>query len=106
MKTNFTALVEEFMSNAASLATEVFFAFDNRQIEEEHFNRYMQAYDTITQANVDHLSLIITDAELVDVIARAAISMSTHNDIYFNSAYDLYYTTFVEMQELIGNENK
>lgn len=106
MKTNFIALVEEFMSNAASLATEVFFAYDNRQIEEEHFVRYMQTYDTIRQANVDHDSLIITDAELVDIICGAAISMRSHNDIYYNSAYDLYYTTFVEMQELIGNDNK
>lgn len=106
MKTNFTALVEEFMSNAASLATEVFCAYEYRQIEDEYFNRYMQAYDTIRQANVDHASLIITDAELVDVIGGAAISMRSRNDIYFNSAYDLYYTTFVEMQELIGNDNK
>ena len=106
MKTNFTALVEEFMTNAASLATEVFFAYDNRQIEEEHFANYMKAYDTIRQANVDHVSLIITDAELVDIICGAAISMRSHNDIYYNSAYDLYYTTFVEMQELIGNDNK
>lgn len=106
MKTNFIVLVEEFMSNAASLATEVFFAYDNRQIEEEHFVRYMQTYDTIRQANVDHDSLIITDAELVDIICGAAISMRSHNDIYYNSAYDLYYTTFVEMQELIGNDNK
>ena len=106
MKTNFTALVEEFMSNAASLATEVFFAYDNRQIEEEHFVRYMQTYDTIRQANVDHVSLIVTDAELVDIICGAAISMRSHNDIYYNSAYDLYYTTFVEMQGLIGNDNK
>ena len=106
MKTIFIALVEEFMSNAASLATEVFFAYDNRQIEEEHFVRYMQTYDTIRQANVDHDSLIITDAELVDIICGAAISMRSHKDIYYNSAYDLYYTTFVEMQELIGNDNK
>ena len=106
MKTNFTALVEEFMSNAASLATEVFFAYDYRQIEEKHFIRYMKAYDTIKQANVDHFSLIITDAELVDIICGAAISMRAHNDIYFNSAYDLYYTTFVEMQKLIDNDNK
>jgi hypothetical protein len=103
MKTNFTALVEEFMSDAASLATEVFFAYDNRQIEEEHFIRYMKAYDTIKQANVDHASLIITDAELADVIGGATISMRAHNDIYYNSAYDLYYNTFVEMQKLLNN---
>lgn len=106
MKTNFTALIEEFMSNAASLATEAFFAFDNRQIEEKHFTRYMDVYDNIRRANVDHDNLIITDAELVDIICGAAISMRSHNDIYFNSAYDLYYNTFVEMQELIGNDNK
>ena len=106
MGQNFKVIAEEFMSNAAALATEVFFAFDNRQIEEEHFNNYMKVYDTIKDANVDHFSLLITDAELADVIGRAVISMRTHNDIYFNSAYDLYYSTFTEMQELIGNDNK
>jgi hypothetical protein len=102
MGQNINALIEKFMTNAASLATEVFIAYDDRRIGANAFNRYMQAFDEIRNANMWLDEQQISASEFVDAIIHATVIVSTHNDIYFNSARDLYNEAITELSNALN----
>lgn len=89
----FNEMVSEFMTDAASLFTEVFIAKEENAIAKDSYEACMNAYYTVQEACIAFGDNEISGEEVIEFFDQAVLKLYNVNDKFGNSARDLYITS-------------
>lgn len=98
----FTEMVNEFMTDAASLFTEVFIAKEENKISRDSYDACMNAYYTAQEACLAFRDNEVSGEEVIEFLDQAVLKLYNVNDAFGNSARDLYITTRSQLAEVIN----
>lgn len=89
----FNEMVSEFMTDAASLFTEVFVAKEENAIAKDSYEACTKAYYTVQEACYAFEDNQICIDEVIEFFDQAVLLLYNVNDKFGNSARDLYITS-------------
>ena len=98
----FAEKVNEFMTDAASLFTEVFIAHEEQTIDIESYRNCTDAYYTVQEACLGFEDNAVSGDELIELFDQAILRLTGVNNMYGNSARDLYSTTRNELSAIVN----